>query len=117
MIYSEYLSIGAEDGYIYDIESGKLRTCTNQPVDLNLMYTCRRVANEMRGLALRMHTITFRPLYTDELRNRAFCCEYLVSFFAPRHSLVSYPCHCNLQLLLTARHRGLHLVEYQWLVA
>lgn len=67
MIYHEYLLIDAEDGYVFHFETGKLRTATNKPIDLNLMYTCRDVAAEMRGLALKTHTITFKTLYSHDL--------------------------------------------------
>ncbi|OIW25766.1 hypothetical protein CONLIGDRAFT_647502 [Coniochaeta ligniaria NRRL 30616] len=67
-IYCDYLFIGAEDGYIYDYEAGKLRTADMQPIDLNLMYTCRLIAAEMRGLALRLHTITFSTVFSEQLR-------------------------------------------------
>jgi len=67
-IYSQYLTV--RDGYTYDFEAGKLRA-NGRPIDLALMYTCRLVASEMRGLALRLNTVVFRTLYGDELRTRA----------------------------------------------
>jgi hypothetical protein len=42
------------------------------------MYTCRLVANEMRGLPLRLHRVTFTTLYSDELRLRAGRWAYLM---------------------------------------
>jgi hypothetical protein len=78
LIYYDYLRMGTEDGYTYDFEAGKLRTADKQPVDLSLMYTCRLVANEMRGLPLRLHRITFTTLYSDELRFRAGRWAYLM---------------------------------------
>jgi hypothetical protein len=35
------------------------------------MYTCRQIAHEMQGLALRTHTITFTTLSSDDLSRRA----------------------------------------------
>jgi hypothetical protein len=78
LIYCDYLRMGTEDGYTYDFEAGKLRTADKQPIDLSLMYTCRLVANEMRGLPLRLHRITFTTLYSDELRLRAGRWAYLM---------------------------------------
>jgi hypothetical protein len=78
LIYCDYLRMGTEDGYTYDFEAGKLRTADKQPIDLSLMYTCRLVANEMRGLPLRFHRITFTTLYSDELRLRAGRWAYLM---------------------------------------
>src|SRR5690349_1525532 len=68
-IYAAYLF--ASDGYSYDFDAGKLRMADGQPIDLALMYTCRRVGYEMQGLALRINTVRFSTLYTDELRTRA----------------------------------------------
>ncbi|KAK1829761.1 hypothetical protein QBC39DRAFT_355838 [Podospora conica] len=71
MIYEHYIRIDAEDGYILHFETGKLRTATKKPIDLNLMYTCRQVADEMQGLALKIQPITFKTLYSRDLSFRA----------------------------------------------
>ncbi|KAK4201159.1 hypothetical protein QBC40DRAFT_278634 [Triangularia verruculosa] len=80
-IYREYLFAGTEDGYVYDFEAGKLRTANNQPIELNLMYTCKLIAREMQGLALCLHTVTFSTLYSTNLRTRAARWAYFVSRF------------------------------------
>jgi len=67
-IYHEYLSIGAEHGYVYDFEAGKLRTADMRPIDLNLTYTCRPVASKMWGMALGLHTVTFSTVFSEDLR-------------------------------------------------
>ncbi|KAG8157954.1 hypothetical protein KVR01_012226 [Diaporthe batatas] len=63
-IYKHYLRV--EGGYVYNFESGKLRcatsTGTRAPIDLELMLSCRQIAAEMRGLALKTNVITFRPV-------------------------------------------------------
>ncbi|KAB5535347.1 hypothetical protein GE09DRAFT_1291459 [Coniochaeta sp. 2T2.1] len=69
-IYREYILTDTE-GYTYDFEAGKLRTADGSPIDLNLMYTCRLVAAEMAGLALKLQTITFSTIYSEDLRFRA----------------------------------------------
>jgi len=81
-IYEYYIRLSGPDGYVYDFEANKLRTSDKKPIDLSLMYTCRQVACEMRGMALRIQTVTFTTLYSEDLRPRAgrFCyylCEML----------------------------------------
>ncbi|KAK0747065.1 hypothetical protein B0T18DRAFT_489457 [Schizothecium vesticola] len=72
MIYRQFLLIDAEDGYIFHFETGKLRTATKKPIDLNLIYTCRQVTDEMRGLAFKTHTISFKTLYSHDLSFLAY---------------------------------------------
>ncbi|KAI1394317.1 uncharacterized protein F4822DRAFT_439912 [Hypoxylon trugodes] len=57
LIYYKYVSVG---GYIQNPETWRLRTVQDEPIDLNLMYTCHQVANEMKGVALSRNTINFR---------------------------------------------------------
>ncbi|KAF1849327.1 uncharacterized protein K460DRAFT_89135 [Cucurbitaria berberidis CBS 394.84] len=59
-IYGHY--VWEERGYIFIPGSGKLRTTDGPPVDLALGYTCKRVAEEMDGLALTMNSVTFRTM-------------------------------------------------------
>ena len=66
IIYRYYLE--EEDGYAFDYPSGKLRTLNNQSIDLALMYTCRSVAAEMSGKALRINQVTFRTVYSESER-------------------------------------------------
>ena len=69
-IYVEYLSI--DNGYVYVFDQGKLRASDPaQRIELNLMYTCRLVADEMRGLPLRLNAITFRTLCSEDISRRA----------------------------------------------
>ncbi|KAK4457308.1 hypothetical protein QBC42DRAFT_279417 [Cladorrhinum samala] len=75
-IYKDYLFL--DDGYVFDFESNKLRTSDSQPVDLNLMYTCRLVAAEMSGLPLRINTVTFRTAYSEAIRTTLCRFEYLL---------------------------------------
>jgi hypothetical protein len=70
-IYLQYLLTGADGGYFHDYEAGKLRTVDMQPIDLNLMYTCRLIANEMRRLALGLHKVTFSTVHSKELLSGA----------------------------------------------
>ncbi|KAK3312771.1 hypothetical protein B0H66DRAFT_537853 [Apodospora peruviana] len=72
-IYREYLFIDAEYGYVFDFAAGKLRAARSPPVDElgNVCTDNQQIAHEIRGLALRLHTITSTTLYSDELRTRA----------------------------------------------
>ncbi|KAK4677493.1 hypothetical protein QC764_404890 [Podospora pseudoanserina] len=45
------------------------------------MYTCKLIAQEMRGLALSLHSIAFSTLYSRQLRTRAARWAYFVSRF------------------------------------
>lgn len=69
MVYLYYLQ--KDNGYVFDYESGKLRTSNNEPIDLALMYTCRIIGGEMRGRALEINQVTFRIVYSESVRLRA----------------------------------------------
>ncbi|KAJ0365054.1 hypothetical protein COL26b_012219 [Colletotrichum chrysophilum] len=51
--------------------AGVLQRADLQPIDLNLSYTCRLVAREMRGVALETNAITFSTMTSNELRTIA----------------------------------------------
>ncbi|KAI3321438.1 hypothetical protein HD806DRAFT_152912 [Xylariaceae sp. AK1471] len=71
MIYRFYVAV--DKGYVYNFQSGKLRTADGRPIDHALMMTCRLVACEMRGIALTTNTITFAASasYSDQMRPTA----------------------------------------------
>lgn len=68
LIYKAYTTF--PDGLSYDYDSGKLLDDRNAPVDLALIRTCKQVASEMDGLALRLNTIHFKTCFTDIQRHR-----------------------------------------------
>ncbi|KAK1762127.1 hypothetical protein QBC33DRAFT_423222, partial [Phialemonium atrogriseum] len=68
-IYQLYVIV--ENGYVFNFQSGKLTATNNKLIDLALMSTCRLVAEEMKGVALRTNTITFTTVYTEDMRKRA----------------------------------------------
>ncbi|KAK7995774.1 hypothetical protein PG991_015241 [Apiospora marii] len=75
-IYREYVLV--DGGYVFNARTEKLRKATaqghgdaNGAIDLSLMYTCRQVASEMKGVALGANLVTFKTLYRDDLRIRA----------------------------------------------
>ncbi|KAI1140137.1 hypothetical protein F5Y05DRAFT_307667 [Hypoxylon sp. FL0543] len=65
IIYEYYVSDG---GYIFDFETGRLRTTEGYPINLALTFTCRQVASEMNGIALRNNTIFFHAIRLEEKR-------------------------------------------------
>ncbi|KAK0617555.1 hypothetical protein B0T14DRAFT_272661 [Immersiella caudata] len=75
MIYREFLLIDAEDGYVYNPDTGKLQTAGRQPIELTLMYTCRQIAAEMSGAALRLHTVNFTTIPS----RRAWKWDYIIT--------------------------------------
>ncbi|PNP55982.1 hypothetical protein THARTR1_03919 [Trichoderma harzianum] len=72
-IYAYYVT--AKGGYVFNFESGKLVAASSdgntQPIDQALKFTCRQVAEEMRGLDLVLNPITFSTGYSDEWRASA----------------------------------------------
>ncbi|KAK4443490.1 hypothetical protein QBC34DRAFT_477586 [Podospora aff. communis PSN243] len=79
LIYREFLLIDAEDGYVYNPETGKLRTAKEQPIDLTPMYTCRQIAAEMVGAPLRLHTITFTTNDSRQAQRDAMKWEHIIT--------------------------------------
>ncbi|KAI4695943.1 uncharacterized protein J4E88_000113 [Alternaria novae-zelandiae] len=78
-IYIYYVT--EEDGYHYDLSSGKLRTSTNERIDtLSLMHVCKGIASEMRGVHFVNNTVHFSttPLPTDRGSSRARHHGYLL---------------------------------------
>ncbi|KAK1716100.1 uncharacterized protein BDZ83DRAFT_635122 [Colletotrichum acutatum] len=69
MIYRLY--VVSDGGYVLNPESNRLRNAMGRPIDLALTYTCKRVADEMRGLALEANTITVSTFYSPHERHRA----------------------------------------------
>ncbi|KXH69024.1 hypothetical protein CSAL01_07466 [Colletotrichum salicis] len=57
LIYKHYLQL--DEGYKLNPHSNKLRTGNDKPIPLDLMYTCKRAAMEMRGLPFKHNIITF----------------------------------------------------------
>lgn len=70
MIYREYFTL--DKGYAFQpgsggqLGSGKLGTFDGEPLDLALMYTCRFIASETKGMPLTCNTISFSTVYRPE---------------------------------------------------
>jgi hypothetical protein len=57
-IYAHYL--WEETGYVHVAKTNKLQRADGRPIDLALVRTCRLVAEEMRGIPLKVNAITFK---------------------------------------------------------
>lgn len=77
-IYRAYLLV--DDGYVYSFDRNKLRVSDGRPIELSLAYTCRLVAAEMSGLALRVNTVNFRTASTESMRTGLCRFEYLLRY-------------------------------------
>ncbi|KAK0736564.1 hypothetical protein B0T21DRAFT_367183 [Apiosordaria backusii] len=88
LIYYEYLF--TDKGYVLDFEAGKLRMHSGAPIDLALSYTCRILAAEMRGLALRINTVTFSTVTSPALRARAGRFECILRHIRFQEQLLLY---------------------------
>ena len=69
IIYHYY--VFEDEGYHFNYELGKLQASNNRPISLTLMYTCKSIAAEMRGLSLRTNVIKFLPIYSERERIKA----------------------------------------------
>ncbi|WQF83588.1 hypothetical protein CDEST_08602 [Colletotrichum destructivum] len=70
MVYEHYFAVAG--GYVYDSQSflrGKLRRSGvfSRRIDLDLIFTCRQVAMETKGLPFRANTITFKTVTSQDL--------------------------------------------------
>ncbi|KAI4636776.1 hypothetical protein J4E93_010901 [Alternaria ventricosa] len=68
-IYEDYFTL--EDGYHYNHKTNKLLKAKAEVIDLDLRLTCRQVAAETRGLALKLNTINFSTVCDENLCQRA----------------------------------------------
>jgi len=66
-IYEHYFY--SAGGYAYDYDTGKLRAASGERIDLSLRLTCRLVADETRGLALKLNSLHFTTVYRNENRD------------------------------------------------
>ncbi|KAK1723633.1 uncharacterized protein BDZ83DRAFT_652854 [Colletotrichum acutatum] len=75
LIYKHYLQL--DEGYKLNPHTNKLRTSNDEPIALDLMYTCKRAALEMQGFPLQHNTITFSAFHprsrTDGINVGRFC--------------------------------------------
>ena len=77
-VVEEYYVLENE-GYHFDYASKKLRT-SRGPVNLSLMYTCKMIAKEMYGLALKTNLINFRTVCSESKRLKAGSFDRLIRY-------------------------------------
>jgi len=58
-IYTYYLQ--EPGGYVHSPTTNKLRCSDSRTIDFSLMWTCKKVASEMRDLPLRVNEVVFKP--------------------------------------------------------
>ncbi|KAI4715118.1 hypothetical protein J4E89_000804 [Alternaria sp. Ai002NY15] len=68
-IYEDYFTL--EGGYHYNHQANKLLAAQAEVIDLDIRLTCRQVAAETRGLALKLNPINFSTVCDENLRQRA----------------------------------------------
>ncbi|KAK3367061.1 hypothetical protein B0T24DRAFT_379653 [Lasiosphaeria ovina] len=77
MVYEYYVAI--DGGYIFNLESGKLKAASPRAHLFALQQTCKRVADELTGLALTHNLVTFSTIPC--MRDRAFLVEFLFNLY------------------------------------
>ncbi|KAK1635087.1 hypothetical protein BDP81DRAFT_430777 [Colletotrichum phormii] len=81
MVYMNYLAV--DGGYVCDSQAfidGKLRAGKHGgPIELNLIYACKQMAQETNGMALRVNQITFSTITSEGLRILASRFESLIA--------------------------------------
>jgi len=95
-IYDHYTH--EEQGYIYDPSAQKFRLANGEKIDVALVYTCKRAAQEKDGLAFESNTIRFSVLpqipgtetsssaaflYRSLLDGRNTCLRIMLSYAYP----------------------------------
>ncbi|KAI4665268.1 uncharacterized protein J4E78_002728 [Alternaria triticimaculans] len=68
-IYDYYFS--CDGGYTHVFETNQLRRADNQPIELSLVLSCRQIAAETHGLALRINTLRFTTFHSDATQEQA----------------------------------------------
>ncbi|TIC95900.1 hypothetical protein CH35J_008264 [Colletotrichum higginsianum] len=83
MVYEHYFAVAG--GYVCDSQSflrGKLRGSGvfSRRIDLDLIFTCRQVAAETKGLPFRANTITFKTVTSQDLGVLAVDFDFVVHY-------------------------------------
>lgn len=89
-IYRHYLL--CEGGYVYNHDTANLTTtCPEEHLDIALQFTCKQVYKEMYGLPLRINTVHFYPIESEELRVTAARFQSLCSLIDSRLQQMVWP--------------------------
>ncbi|KAF2650640.1 hypothetical protein K491DRAFT_577557, partial [Lophiostoma macrostomum CBS 122681] len=68
IIYEFY--VAQENGYIFDADTGRFKGA-DRPIEMALLLMCKRVADEMEGMALRVNVLTFTTSSSRSLHSQA----------------------------------------------
>jgi hypothetical protein len=97
-VYHYYVE--EKNGYEHNAKTGTLRAVPNNAVDISLSYTCKRIAEEMYGLAFKTNAISFRTLRdapdTDYRPSKAALYEQLLDDRALRLERMLFWSRCLL---------------------
>ncbi|KAH0428495.1 hypothetical protein CcaCcLH18_08957 [Colletotrichum camelliae] len=61
----------SDGGYILDFDSNKLKRADGERIDLSFMLTCKKIANETRGLALSSNVLNFVAVCPSDQDHRS----------------------------------------------
>ncbi|KAF4460148.1 hypothetical protein FALBO_13083 [Fusarium albosuccineum] len=70
-----------DGGYVFNGDSEKLTMADGKPINLALMYTCRSIANDTKGMPLSVNTINFSTVYRRAWNGVAGCFNYVRIFY------------------------------------
>jgi hypothetical protein len=69
IIYEQY--VYEDGGYVYNPETDKFANTDGSPITLSLSLVCRQLASELKGVAFRCNTLTFRTSFSEKSREDA----------------------------------------------
>ncbi|KAF5003008.1 hypothetical protein FDECE_10423 [Fusarium decemcellulare] len=70
-----------DGGYVFNGDSEKLTMADGKPINFSLMYTCRLIANDTKGMPLSVNTINFSTVYRRDWSAVAGCFNYVSIFY------------------------------------
>ncbi|KAJ3542426.1 hypothetical protein NM208_g4104 [Fusarium decemcellulare] len=70
-----------DGGYAFNGDSEKLTMADGKPINFSLMYTCRSIANDTKGMPLSVNTINFSTVYRRDWSAVAGCFNYVRFFY------------------------------------
>ncbi|KAH6962389.1 hypothetical protein BKA56DRAFT_597639 [Ilyonectria sp. MPI-CAGE-AT-0026] len=78
-IFHDYFKV--DGGYAFNGDSEKLTTANGKPIDLALMYTCRSIATQTKGMPLSLNTVHFSTVYHRDWTPLAGCLNFVTVLY------------------------------------
>ncbi|KAH7020481.1 hypothetical protein EDB80DRAFT_703059 [Ilyonectria destructans] len=78
-IFHDYFKV--DGGYAFNGDSEKLTIANGKPIDLALMYTCRSIATQTRGMPLSLNTVHFSTVYRRDWMPLAGCLNFVTILY------------------------------------